>query len=138
MNASVPLPTHRARGLKRVELFDALTLPPGIIGVTGVLFALALVLALSFRHNNGTVWGDAWTAANFSALTSPLYRLVIARSLWIAAGAAGSTILLAYPAACFIRFHAGRHQALLLSLVTLPFWTSYLLRVFAWKAILGL
>src|SRR5205085_10381949 len=37
----------------------------------------------------------------------------------------------------FLVFHAGRRRGLLLFLVTLPFWTSYLLRVFAWKIVLA-
>lgn len=48
-----------------------------------------------------------------------------------------ATVLLAYPVAYFIAFHAGTRRGLWLTLVTLPFYTSYLLRVFAWKVILG-
>ena len=46
-------------------------------------------------------------------------------------------MLLAYPVAYYISFHGGRHKALLLFLVTIPAWTSYLLRVMSWKVILG-
>jgi spermidine/putrescine transport system permease protein len=46
-------------------------------------------------------------------------------------------VLLAYPVAYYITFRAGDRRAFWLILVTLPFWTSYLLRVFAWKTILG-
>jgi spermidine/putrescine transport system permease protein len=45
--------------------------------------------------------------------------------------------LLAYPLAYFLVFHAGRRAPLLLTLAILPFWTSYLLRIIAWKTILG-
>ncbi|RUY39726.1 ABC transporter permease, partial [Mesorhizobium sp. M7A.F.Ca.US.001.04.1.1] len=41
------------------------------------------------------------------------------------------------PVASYLAFHAGRRRGLLLFLVTLPFWTSYLLRVFAWKIVLA-
>jgi len=47
------------------------------------------------------------------------------------------TVLLAFPMAYFISFHGGNHKALWLFLVTIPFWTSYLLRIFLWKVILG-
>jgi len=46
-------------------------------------------------------------------------------------------VIAAYPVAYFLAFHAGRHRGLILFLVTLPFWTSYLLRVFAWKIVLA-
>ena len=45
--------------------------------------------------------------------------------------------MLAYPIAYFISFHGGRHKSLWLFLITIPFWTSYLLRVMSWKVILG-
>jgi spermidine/putrescine transport system permease protein len=45
--------------------------------------------------------------------------------------------LLAFPLAYFLVFHAGRRSSLLLTLAILPFWTSYLLRIIAWKTILG-
>jgi spermidine/putrescine transport system permease protein len=45
--------------------------------------------------------------------------------------------LLAYPLAYYLVFHAGIRSSLLLTLAILPFWTSYLLRIIAWKTILG-
>ena len=44
---------------------------------------------------------------------------------------------LAYPIAYFLAFRAGRRAALYLILLLVPFWTSYLLRVMAWKLMLG-
>jgi spermidine/putrescine transport system permease protein len=57
------------------------------------------------------------------------------------AGIAGlvtaATVVTAYPVAYYLAFHAGPRRSLILFLVTLPFWTSYLLRVFAWKIVLS-
>jgi spermidine/putrescine transport system permease protein len=47
------------------------------------------------------------------------------------------TVALAYPMAYFVAFRVTRHKFLWLVLLSIPFWTSYLLRVFAWKVILG-
>ena len=47
------------------------------------------------------------------------------------------TVLLAYPLAYFIAFHVKKNKMIWIILVTIPFWTSYLLRVFSWKVILG-
>ena len=47
------------------------------------------------------------------------------------------TVLLAYPLAYFIAFHVKRNKIMWIILITIPFWTSYLLRVFSWKVILG-
>ena len=116
---------------------DLLTLPAGLIGVCGVALTLCLVVLLSFRSNDGSLLGGGFTLDNYAGLLAPLYARVMLRSVVIAGLASLLTILLAYPAAYFIAMHAGRRQTLWLSLVTLPFWTSYLLRVFAWKAMLG-
>lgn len=103
-----------------------------------VLFALGVVLFLSFRTNDGSLLGGAFTLRNFSdTLSDPLYATIILRSLAIAGFVTVATVVTAYPVAYYLAFHAGRHRGLLLFIVTLPFWTSYLLRVFAWKVVLA-
>ena len=46
-------------------------------------------------------------------------------------------IALAYPMAYFLAFRVTRYKAMWIILLTIPFWTSYLLRVFSWKIMLG-
>jgi spermidine/putrescine transport system permease protein len=50
---------------------------------------------------------------------------------------AASAVVLAYPIAYFLAFRAGARQGLLLILLLVPFWTSFLLRIMAWKVLLG-
>ena len=72
-------------------------------------------------------------------------RLVVEGSYWglllisvaLAAGVAIIATVLAYPLAHFLTFRAGSRAGLLLILLLVPFWTSYLLRVMAWKFMLG-
>jgi spermidine/putrescine transport system permease protein len=59
------------------------------------------------------------------------------RSLAISATVTAITLLLAYPMAYYVSFYVTHRKALWLFLITIPFWSSYLLRVFAWKVILG-
>jgi spermidine/putrescine transport system permease protein len=47
------------------------------------------------------------------------------------------TVILAYPVAYFISFHGGRAKGLWIFIITVPFWTGYLLRILSWKVILG-
>lgn len=131
---SAPPIAHR-----RLVSFDFVINAPGaLLGLVVVLFALGLVLLLGFRGNDGSILGTGFTVGNFgAALTDPLYRIVMLRSLVIAGLVTGATVLLAYPVAYYAAFRAGRHRGLVLFLVTLPFWTSYLLRVFAWKIVLA-
>ncbi|GLS19723.1 spermidine/putrescine ABC transporter [Labrys miyagiensis] len=103
-----------------------------------VLFALAIVLMLGFRLNDGSLLGSGFTLSNLaSAISDPLYAAVLLRSLAIAGVVTLATVVTAYPVAYYLAFHAGARRGLLLFLVTLPFWTSYLLRVFAWKIVLA-
>src|SRR3546814_7724225 len=79
-----------------------------------------------------------FTLANYrEAWTEPLYRVLMLRSLAVSAVVTAATVLLAYPMAYYLSFHGGERKALWLFLITIPFWTSYLLRVFAWKIVLG-
>jgi spermidine/putrescine transport system permease protein len=112
---------------------------PGVLATSMlVLFALGVVLLLSFRTDDGSLLGGSFTFKNFAnALSDPLYATVILRSLAIAGFVTLATVVAAYPVAYYLAFHAGRHRSVVLFIVTLPFWTSYLLRVFAWKVVLA-
>ena len=62
----------------------------------------------------------------------------MARSLKISIFVTAATVFLAYPVAYFISFHvAPKRKAMWIFLITIPFWTSYLMRIFLWKVILG-
>ncbi|HVE03198.1 MAG TPA: ABC transporter permease, partial [Rhizomicrobium sp.] len=65
------------------------------------------------------------------------YRALFLRSLEISSLVTAITVLLAYPMAYFVAFRVEKSKFVWLVLLTIPFWTSYLLRVFAWKVILG-
>jgi spermidine/putrescine transport system permease protein len=70
-------------------------------------------------------------------LTGDVYLPLLWLSIRVAFAVALIATLLAYPLAYFLVFHAGKRASLLLTLAILPFWTSYLLRIVAWKTILG-
>ena len=98
---------------------------------------LALMLVYSFWTQRGLIVETRWTMAQYAAVFArKAYATVLIRSLVISGTASLCAVLLAYPVAWFIAFRA-RAKLTWLLLVTIPFWTSYLLRVFAWKVILG-
>lgn len=70
-------------------------------------------------------------------LDKPNYQKLLWRSIKISGFVTILTVLLAYPMAYFIAFRVKKNKFAWLILITVPFWTSYLLRVFAWKIILG-
>lgn len=99
---------------------------------------LALMAAFSFRADmRGGLLGE-WvlTFKHYAALSGGYWRL-LGLSTGMALVIALSAVMLAYPIAYFLAFRAGRRAGLYLVLLLVPFWTSYLLRVMAWKIMLG-
>jgi putative spermidine/putrescine transport system permease protein len=80
-----------------------------------------------------------WTFSNFSTLIhEPVYRQIAFRTIWIAAAVTLADAILAFPLAYFMaRLAPPRLRALLFVLVLLPLWTSYLVRIYAWRTILA-
>jgi spermidine/putrescine transport system permease protein len=68
---------------------------------------------------------------------TPIYLILLVKSILISALATTVIVVLAYPMAYFLAFRVTKHKIMWIILITVPFWTSYLLRVFAWKVILG-
>jgi putrescine transport system permease protein len=91
-----------------------------------------------FSHGLGLLPRFNGQLDNYALLFSdPLYVAAILSSIRIAASAALITLLLAYPMAYVIARTGPRWRTPLLMLVILPFWTSFLIRVYAWTGILN-
>src|ERR1700733_6782066 len=97
---------------------------------------LGIVCAYSFltRGDYGGV-EQPWTLESFTRLADPLYLAILWRSVWIALLSTALCALLGFPLALFIS-RAGGRKNLYLQLVLLPFWTSFLVRPYAWRFIL--
>ena len=110
--------------------------PTVLLMIATLLVPFAIVLAYSVlsRGAYGGVEG-AWTLENYRRLMDPLYGAILARSFAIAAIATALCIALGFPLALFIARSGGRRN-LYLGLVILPFWTSYLIRLYAWMFLL--
>ena len=115
-----------------------LLLSPTLVVMGLALAAPLLLLAVtSLKSQTGIGFSDGWTLAQYGeVLGRASYRVLFLRSVAISGLVTLATLLLAYPMAYFVAFHA-RHKFVWLIALTIPFWTSYLLRVFAWKVILG-
>lgn len=100
---------------------------------------LATVLAFSFWTQDFLEIDRSFTLNNYiEAFSDPIYRTLMLRSIVISGVVTLVTVILAFPIAYFVSFHVRpERKALWIFLITIPFWTSYLLRVFLWKVILG-
>ena len=99
-----------------------------------LLFAVPFAIVLAYSFLTRGVYGGIelpWTAESYRRLFDPLYLTILWRSVAMALAATALCLLLAFPAALFIS-RAARHKNLYLQLVMLPFWTSFLVRTYAW------
>jgi spermidine/putrescine transport system permease protein len=76
-----------------------------------------------------------WTAENYTRFFDPLYGAILLRSVGMAAAATALCLLLGFPLALFIS-RAKKWRGVYLFLVILPFWTSFLVRTYAWMFLL--
>jgi spermidine/putrescine transport system permease protein len=116
----------------------------GLMSPTVVLMLLAFVLPvfmlflLSFWTSYPFNPDPTKTLQHYAAFfENPIYRNLLVKSIRISGIVTAATLILAYPAAYFVAFRVHRNKMTWLTLITIPFWTSYLLRVFAWKVVLG-
>lgn len=117
----------------------AITAPP-LLWVTVFLLApYALLFCYSFWSVSSTqAIVPSWNFDNYRELLSKdVYWQTLLRSMWIAARVTLFSLLLGYPLAYYLSFHAGKRKDLFYQLVIIPLWVSYLVRAYAWKTILG-
>jgi len=117
----------------------AMISPTAVYAILLLAAPLALIFVYSFLTDGYLEIIRTFTFANYiEAWTNELYRVVMIRSLFVALTVTAVTVLLAFPVAYFVSFHVDpSRKSLWLFLITIPFWTSYLIRVFLWKVILG-
>ena len=127
--------------LGRSEAASGLSMisPTAIYAILLLGAPLALIFLYSFMTDGYLEIIRSFTFANYiEAWTNELYRVVMLRSLFVSMTVTAVTVLLAFPVAYFVSFHVDpSRKSLWLFLITIPFWTSYLIRVFLWKVILG-
>jgi putative spermidine/putrescine transport system permease protein len=115
--------------------------PPVLAFVFFYLAALAVLFVAAFWSVDPFT-GDLvkhWTTDNFRTLwDAPAYRTIALRTIGIAAAVTITDALIAFPFAFFMaRIASGRTRAILFVLVLLPLWSSYLVRVYAWRLLLA-
>ena len=134
-----PSPSRPKAWMRSEEARGLAMISPTFLYALALLFLpVLIVIAYSFWTQNYLEIDRTFTLENYrQALTEPIYRDLFVRSLWISLTVSVVTVVFSYPVAWFISFHGGVHKNLWLFLVTVPCWTSYLLRVRSWKVILG-
>ncbi|MFZ1660979.1 MAG: ABC transporter permease [Paracoccaceae bacterium] len=135
--------SSRWERLSRSPAFSgyAMISPTALYALLLLAAPLATVVYLSFQTDGPGVREviHQFTIGNYTAAwTDPIYRSIMFRSLFVSTMVTIATVVTAFPVAYFVSFHvASNKKSLWLFMITIPFWTSYLVRVFLWKVILG-
>lgn len=103
-----------------------------------LFFAAPIIIIIAYSFMKKGLYGGVeyeFSLAAYQALANPNFITITIRTLLTAVVATIITILLALPSAYFMA--KSKNQTILLLLVIIPFWTNFLIRVYAWIAILG-
>jgi spermidine/putrescine transport system permease protein len=126
----------RAGGSRSKVATLLLLLPAATWYALLLLVPLVILLVFSFggRAPEGGYRPD-FTFANYAEL--PTRSAAFINALWMATGGTVLCLLVGFPLAYYLATRAGSRRTLLLVLVVVPFWTSFLIRTYAWLTILG-
>jgi len=103
-----------------------------VVAPTAILF----VYSFGQRDELGQVVFD-FTGSNYARILDPIYLSILGRSLWYAGLTTAICLVAGYPMAFYIARAPAQRRSLLLLLVMIPFWISFLLRTYAWISLLN-
>lgn len=112
--------------------------PPVLFLIFLFVLPLAIMAVFTFRSGMLGAERNVFTLDNYREFfSSPSYLRLLWRSTWVAFIVSVLSVVLAYPLAYFLAFRVGSRKVILLTILIVPAWTSYLLRILAWRLILG-
>ncbi len=136
-NSSKKFPLIRALRENRVAQGLFLIFPANLYLFLLIVLPLLLVTGLSFL-SRGT-YGQVlfiFNPANYARLFNALYGKIMVFSLAVGLGTTVLCLLIGYPMAYYLAHAPARTRSLLLFLILLPFWTNFIIRIYAWMMIL--
>ncbi|HCB07207.1 MAG TPA: ABC transporter permease [Nocardioides sp.] len=140
MATAVEAPKARKspRSAQKTSLWGWLLALPTAWMVAFFVSSMAIIVLLSFgRTTNDGYPVFATSTANYRAIWNQVYLELFLRSLLYALATVVISALIAYPVAYVIALHGGRYKNALIAAIVVPFFASYLIRMYAWKALLS-
>ena len=128
--------TQRSSALRNGALTTLLLLPAGLWYLILLVLPLLIVVVFSFGHSgpNGG-YAPGFTFDNYATAVTKSGPFIT--SMWLAIAGTILCLLAALPMAYFIATRGGASKATLIILLVIPFWTSFLIRTYAWLTLLG-
>jgi spermidine/putrescine transport system permease protein len=129
-------PGRPPRSFRSTAVTTLLVLPASLWYLIMLVLPLAIVVVMSFGlHGKFGAYAPGFTLDNYASAFKNLTPFTT--SLVLAFAGTILCLLAALPMAYFIATRAGRRKSLLIVLLVVPFWTSFLIRTYAWLTILG-
>jgi spermidine/putrescine transport system permease protein len=131
---------RRRRLRHRPDLFHGFNvLLTMLVAIPFFVAPLGVMVAYSFGQQDYVtgVISFGWTLSAWRGLRDPLIEQAFLRSILLATYATIACALVGYPLAYCIARHGGRYKGILLTAVIVPFWVSFIVRVYAWLDLLG-
>jgi spermidine/putrescine transport system permease protein len=131
-------PPARRRSASHTRLWGWLLLPPAAWMLIFFVSSIVIVVLLSFGHvgdNLRPVFGSSLD--NYRQLWNEVYLTVFVRSIVYALVTVVCCLLIGYPVAYTIALHGGRFKTVLIASLVIPFFASYLIRMYAWSTLLS-
>jgi spermidine/putrescine transport system permease protein len=128
-----------ARHAGRAAALQVLAVPAYAWTVLFFLLPLTILVVYSFGEIDILTYKVhfGWTFRHYTDLTQSLYRDTVFRSLQLSFGATAACLVIGLPVAYFISLQRRVVEYLLLTAVIVPFWTSFIVRTYAWIDVLG-
>lgn len=123
---------------KRTKLEEVCLSAPSFVWLL-VFFLIPTVIVFTFAFKPSDPWGgvgEGWSFDTVKALFNPNYFKLILRTLWLSFLTTIFCIALALPVGYYLAREKPKIRNLLLLLIVVPFWTSFLIRIFSWKSFL--
>ncbi len=137
--STAPPAAGRTSGSPGSRLASAVLVLPGVAWLT-ILFLVPLlimvVISLGTSDATGQVVLDHPSLDNYARTLDPSFLPTFLNSVRYSLIVTVLSLVIGYPVAYWISRYGGRHKALLIVIVMLPFWTSYIIRTYAWMIML--
>lgn len=118
------------------EFFTTL---PSFLWLT-LFFVIPTLIVLGIAFHAPSPDGDVlpgFTLTTWKSISNPNYPAIVWRTIWISAATTLLCVVLSLPCAYSIARMNSRWRSIIAGLIMLPFWTSFIVRVFAWRTLLN-
>ena len=125
--------------INRKKMLEGLITFPAVVWLLlFFIIPLVFILGIAFRSTDpyGNI-GTEWTVISVLKLSNPAYTVIVLRTVAVSLITALLSLLLAIPAGYYFARVRRSWRTVTMMLIIIPFWTNMLIRIYAWRSMLG-